>query len=475
MIRFVNKAAEATFGHSAANLAGMNLSDLVAEIEIGSASGKLSEFSYKTSQATGIGKDGENFPIEISVGEYVLENEKKYICTVRNNTDKEQMEQRLRQSQKMEAVGQLAGGIAHDFNNVLTVILGNMELARESINKQQYSSAHERLKLAEEGAQRAAQFTRRLLIFSQRDIQAPKILNIADVIHSSVQLIATIIPENIVIRTELLKSEDVRVDFNQLQQVIINLIINARDALPNGGTIVIELSNRHLDQNYVDAHPDAKVGDYVLLSVSDDGTGIDPSISDRIFEPFFSTKEAGKGTGLGLATVYSVITGWQGHVSVYSEPGRGTTLRAYLPVTEFEGRQNIEAAQPPYDLTNPLQGCVLVCEDDIDVRRLLVALLSESGLNVLESTNAADALRISNEQGNNIDLLITDVVMPEMNGRELAEKVVADHPMHVLFVSGYTTNIVVHHGIVEEDINFLEKPFSRAQLLQTVRNILEGA
>ncbi len=292
-------------------------------------------------------------------------------------------------------------------------------------------------------------------------------------IDSSVNLLKTIIPENIHLDIQIEPADFVRADFNQLQQALVNLIINARDALIDGGTISIELSNRHLDQIYAASHPDALEGDYVLLSVSDNGTGIDPAIRDRIFEPFFTTKGPGKGTGLGLATVYSVITSWQGHVSIYSEPGQGTTVRVYLPATDVKNEES--RVEPAFkDEMYRLSGVVLVCEDDVDVRRLMVSLLEGTGLEVIESLNPKDALRIASSQGDKIDLLITDVVVPEMNGRELAEKITQIHDMHVLFVSGYTTNIIVHHGVVEEDIHFLEKPFSRARLLTTVRDILEA-
>jgi len=387
------------------------------------------------------------------------------------------LERQLRQSQKMEAVGQLAGGVAHDFNNILTAILGNVDLLQQTLAHTLAADEAPMVGLreVERGALRAADLTRQLLLFSRRGVAQPEPLELNQTLNDAVKLMHRLLTENV--RLDLRLAPDlppVWADGGQMEQVIVNLVVNARDAMPDGGRIVIETSNEMLDEAYADAHADAHPGPHVLLAVSDTGEGMSRATMERIFEPFFTTKPVGKGTGLGLATVYGIVTQAGGHITVYSEVGRGSTFRVYLPALPTPVT---EAPDPAPAAESPAGGAetILVCEDDDAVRQLVAHMLRREGYTVVTAADGEDALRRSAAFDGTIHLLISDVIMPDINGRRLTETLLEQRPdLRTLYMSGYTADIIAHHGVLDDNVEFLAKPFSRRALLRRVREVLDG-
>jgi PAS domain S-box-containing protein len=384
-------------------------------------------------------------------------------------TERRQLEEQFRQAQKMEAVGRLAGGVAHDINNLLTVITGYGELVLSILPPTH--PARELVREIRNAGERAAALTRQLLAFSRKTVLEPKVLDLNTQVREMEKLLRRLIGEDVELTTSL--SPDlgrVKTDPGQLEQVLVNLCVNARDAMPHGGKITLETKNAQLDAAYAQDHPDVQPGPYVLLAVSDTGHGMDAATQARIFEPFFTTKEQGKGTGLGLAMVYGFIKQSSGHIAVYSEPGRRATFKLYLP--QVQGMVSSSKSSP--GLTKGTETVFLV-EDEDGVRALARHLLQSCGYTVLEASNGKEALRIAERHLGTIHLLITDVVMPQgLGGRQVAEAVRARHPeARVLFVSGYTDDAVVRHGILEERTSFLQKPFTPAALAQKVREVLD--
>ena len=383
----------------------------------------------------------------------------------------QQKEDQLRQSQKMEAVGSLAGGIAHDFNNLLTAIIGYAELivARphgDNASKQDAS-------LIRKAGERAATLTRQLLAFSRKQLLQPRILDLNHLVADMEALLLRVIGEKFELRTQCDAVDGrVRADPSQLEQVILNLAVNARDAMPGGGRVTIRTANEHVDaSNSGDVSTPGPAGDCVVLTVSDTGVGIPDDIKSHIFEPFFTTKGPGKGTGLGLATVYGIVRQSGGSISLETERGRGTTFRIYLP---YQRAPIDQVRQVP---TGPLSGdnseTVMVVEDDAVVRQLVCSVLEEHGYTVLCAVDGADAIRMSEKYEDTIDLLVTDVVMPQMNGPELASRLSLARPeLKVLYVSGYSTHDIGDHGVVGKDIELLQKPFTPYTFLQRIREVL---
>jgi len=382
------------------------------------------------------------------------------------------LEAQIRQAEKMEAVGRLAGGVAHDFNNLLMVIRGYTELLLSRADQSDSLSAS--AKEIQKAADRATALTQQLLALSRKQVVQPQVLDLNAVVADMDKLLRRVIREDIE-RVTLLKPGlgRVKADQGQIEQIIMNLAVNARDAMPKGGKLIVETSNVELDEGYVSSHPVVTPGSYVMLAVSDSGAGIDQETQTRIFEPFFTTKENGKGTGLGLATVYGIVKQSGGYIWVYSEPGQGTTFKIYLPrIEETDEKAKLEEAIAP-----PARGSetVLVVEDEMSVRRLTRQFLEENGYRVLEAIEGCEALRISNQHKGPIHLLLTDVVMPQMSGRELAHSLVPLRPeMKVLYMSGYTDDAIVHHGLLEQDIAFLQKPFTLDALAHKVRAVLDA-
>ncbi|MGQ9552557.1 MAG: PAS domain S-box protein [Anaerolineae bacterium] len=394
------------------------------------------------------------------------------LATGHDITESHLLEQQLQHAQRMESIGRLAGGVAHDFNNLLTAIIGHANFALEEL-----PSTHpvrEDIAQVLAVAERASNLTRQLLAFSRRQIISPKVISLNDLILDMDKMLRRLIGEDIELVTipapDLLPT---RVDPGQMEQVLVNLVVNSRDAMPHGGKLTMETGNVFLDEEYTRTHAGVTPGQYVMMAISDTGAGMTEEVKQHLFEPFFTTKEVGKGTGLGLATVYGIVRQHQGHIWIYSEPGEGTTFKIYLPAAEEPAQKLPRRDEVGYlPLGNET---VLVVEDEPTVRRVAARILREQGYTVLEAANAHEALRLSQEHAGPIHLLLTDVVMPQMGGRELAARLKAVRPETlVLYVSGYTNNAIVHHGVLDEGTAFLQKPFTATALVRRVRDLLDG-
>lgn len=373
---------------------------------------------------------------------------------------------------RLESIGRLAGGVAHDFNNLLGVILGCAELIEPSINDTE--KTRRLLSQIEQAAQNAATLTRQLLAYSMQQVLEPQVLDLNQIARKIEPLVGRLIGENIDFRVVLEQQlGKIKADPGQVEQVIMNLVINARDAMPGGGKLIVETSNIDVDEAYRSQRPSVPIGEYVLLSVSDTGTGMDKSTLDRIFEPFFTTKERGKGTGLGLATVYGIVKQSGGYIWVYSEPGQGTTFKIYFPKTSERARLSPVAD----DIHRSLRGTetVLLVEDQALLRRVVSVMLKSSGYKVLAAESPEKGLQTAREHSGPIELLLTDVILPGMNGRALAEEILKIRPeTKVLFVSGYTENALILDGQLDLAINFLPKPFTVEALGRKMRQILDA-
>jgi two-component system cell cycle sensor histidine kinase/response regulator CckA len=394
--------------------------------------------------------------------------------TTRKTTEEalRQSEEQLRQAQKMEAVGMLAGGVAHDFNNLLTVINGNAELSLRRLS--QDDRLYGRFTAIKEAGERAASLTRQLLAFSRKQIMQPKEIDLNHVILEMNKMLQRLIGEDVDLLIGLMPDlGKVKADPSQIEQVLLNLSINARDAMPKGGKLTIETANVEIDESYANSHISVRPGRYVMLAVSDTGCGIDAQTQERIFEPFFTTKEVGKGTGLGLSTVYGIVKQSGGQVWVYSEVGRGTTFKVYLPYVD----SSFEEMSASVDETEMLVGTetVLLVEDEEMVRNMTREILQESGYQVLEAKHGKEALLVAGQYHGPIHLILSDVVMPQMSGRELAEQLAPlRREMKVLYMSGYTDDAIVHHGVLDEGMSFIEKPFTPNALTRKVREVLNA-
>jgi PAS domain S-box-containing protein len=416
-------------------------------------------------------KDGQPITVRLA-GQRVQEPgfPDTLIMTAENVTQTRVLEEQLRQAQKMEAIGQLAGGIAHDFNNLLGVVIGYGELLKEKLAGDE--RATRALSAIIQAGERGADLTRQLLAFSRKQALQPKVLRLDQVVADTARILTRLIGEDVELKTH--SDPDlglVRVDPGQMQQVLMNLVVNARDAMPGGGRIRIETRNTMVElERSTRSHP-IKPGAYVTLSVSDTGCGMDAATQARIFEPFFTTKAMGKGTGLGLATVYGIVKQSEGYIWVYSEVGVGTTFRIYLPQVAAGSAAAVRWEQPA---TAPQgAGAILLVEDDTPLRQVTREFLEGGGYTVLESSHIADALRLAGSPGVQIDLLLTDVVMPGMNGRDLAEQVQRLRPgVRVLYVSGCIQETVLHHGLLDPGVPLLEKPYSRQDLLRKVYDVM---
>jgi len=382
------------------------------------------------------------------------------------------MERQLLQAQKMEAIGTLTGGVAHDFNNLLTSIIGYAELSMLRLD--QDNPLQENIEEIMKAAKSAASLTRQLLAFSRKQVFQPAVLDLNTVTANMEKMLRRIIEEDVELKTILAPDlADVEADPGQIEQVIMNLTVNARAAMPRGGKLTIETANVDLDENYFHDHGVESVpGPYVMLAVSDNGTGMDKKTQSRIFEPFFTTKEKGKGTGLGLSTVYGIIKQSKGYIWVYSEPGRGTTFKVYLSRMEGEA-----VSLKKEKISKPLltgYETVLIVEDNDALRKLAVEILDSQGYTVLKAQNGEEALKISREHKGPIHLLLTDVVMPGMSGWDLGKCLRPLRPeMKVIYMSGYTYNAILQHGVLDPQLSFLQKPFTVADLGRKVRKVLD--
>jgi len=386
--------------------------------------------------------------------------------------ERHRLEQQFRQAQKMDAVGRLAGGVAHDFNNLLTIITGyaDLLLAGGKLEASQRTALEEVRRAAERGGA----LTHQLLAFSRGQPFTPKLVQLNTLIVNMEKMLSRLIGEDVELITVAAAEPAIaRTDPGQIEQVIMNVVVNARDAMPGGGKLIIETANADVDQAYAGSNVDLRPGSYVMLSVSDTGMGMDSETTTHLFEPFFTTKAPGKGTGLGLATAYGIVKQSGGAISIYSEPGRGTTVKIYLP--SAEAKTPAEAAeQTPKPILRGSE-TILVLEDEARVRKLICEVLTSRGYNVIEAVRGEDALRKAMEYGDRIHLLLADVVMPEMSGPQAVEQIRAVQPgVKVLYMSGYTDEAMMHHGILESGTPFLQKPFLPDTLARKVREVLNS-
>jgi PAS domain S-box-containing protein len=473
-----NAGAERLYGYPAGEAVGLPVTRFHTpeELEAGEPAQRLAraaESGTHRAEAWRVRRDGGRFWAEVVTTALpgAGGRPRGFVVVARDMTERRRLEEQFRQAQKLEAVGRLAGGVAHDFNNLLTVINGYSDVVLSALPP---GSPHrDALVAIHEAGGRAAALTSQLLAFSRKAIVEPKVLDLNEVIGQSARLLRRLVGEDVLLTTSLASNlHPVKADPTQLEQVVMNLAVNARDAMPRGGRLTVETRNLTLRAGEAEAYPDLPAGRYVQLAVSDTGCGMTDGVKARIFEPFFTTKEQGKGTGLGLAMVYGAVKTHGGHVSVYSEVGVGTTFKILLPATAESptGSWAGEVRLAPRGTET-----VLLAEDEESVRKFTRLTLETHGYAVLEGGSGGEALAAAVAHGGPVHLLVTDVVMPGMGGRELAEALRARHPgLRVLYVSGYTDDAVVRHGIVEATDAFLQKPFSPLALARKVRAILDG-
>ena len=402
----------------------------------------------------------------------VLEmNGKKYIVGISLDlTEKKLLATQLIQAQKMESIGRFAGGIAHDFNNILTTILGYSELLL--IQMEEDNLLRQQISLIHDAGKKASALIKQLLAFSRKQILKKQTVSINSIIDNFLKLITQIVGEDIAIKTYLeAKSGIINADPGQIEQILMNLIVNAKDAIPENGEIIIETADIILDEEYSESHLNLKPGQYVMLAVTDNGEGMDKEVIQHIFDPFFTTKEKGKGTGLGLATIYGIVKQHEGYIYAYSEKNKGTTFKIYFPISTKSIDKDITDRQATSISTG--NEIILVVDDEPSICQLIVDTIEPLGYKCLIASNGNEALKIAHKH-NNIDLLLTDVVMPGMNGRTLSETLLAENPnMKVLFMSGYTENVITHNGVLDTYVNYIPKPVTPVVLTQKIRNILD--
>jgi two-component system, cell cycle sensor histidine kinase and response regulator CckA len=426
---------------------------------------------------------GRTLPARISV-EYIEMHGERYLLWELDDLserkhaerDQEQLRTQLLQAQKMESIGQLAGGIAHDFNNILSTILGfgDLVMAKLPVESKESKYVAEIVRAGE----RASELTKQILAFSRKQVMQPRVVDPVGILRGMEPMLRRLIGENIALDLPLAPATSpIRVDVSHLEQAIMNLVVNARDAMPDGGTLTLETADVDFDGSYVSSHVDALPGPHVMIAVSDTGAGMDAATRARAFEPFFTTKGPARGTGLGLSTVYGIVKQSGGWVWLYSEPGRGTTFKLYFPRSPRSGEALEPVSDAAWSHVRPkADTIVLMVEDDPQVRLLVATILGGAGYTVLVAGDPREALEMSKRYAGEIDLLLTDVVMPHMSGRQLADKITAARPgTRVMYVSGYTENTIVHHGEVDEGVNFLSKPITSNRLLGMVARVLAGA
>jgi hypothetical protein len=483
-----NAAAEQMFGCSAAEALDQSLDHFIPESlrkeyrkQIRALDAIVNPQQARGGFSVAVGRriNGEEFPIEVSISRIETSEGTLYTLILRDITQRKQaeeaqakLEEQLRQSQKMESIGRLAGGVAHDFSNLLTVIRGYTDLiqTRSTVGKMQIES----LEQIRQASNRAADLTRQLLALSRQQILSPTVIDLNKLVTNLNKMLGRLIGEDITVTTVLWPGLwSVIADPGQIEQVIMNLVVNARDAMPTGGRLSIETDNVHLDHNVGRSDPEALTGPCVILRVTDTGHGMDEATKAQIFEPFFTTKELGKGTGLGLATVYGIVKQSGGHIVVSSQPNYGTTFEIYLPAN------NLPANKLPTSQSHPvrIQGgheTILVVDDEESVCQLVQQTLEGEGYTILKAHSGSAALTLARQYQGKIDLILTDVVMPHMSGREMAEQLKTLQPqMKVIFMSGYTSDIMVRHGVETAEIEFLPKPFSPSKLAAKVREVLD--
>jgi PAS domain S-box-containing protein len=471
----VNEAAIARYGYSESEFLALTIRDIRPVEEQGRLEQELARRPDEGAIRTGLrhrAKDGRLFEVDLVARPLEFAGRRARLVLARDVTAQRHLENQLRQSQKMEAVGQLAGGIAHDFNNLLTAILGSTQLLLQATPAGDVR--REDVEEIRNAGLRAAELTRQLLAFSRRQVLAPKVLELNAVVANMDKMLRRLIGEDVELATALhAEAGAVNADPGQLEQVLLNLVVNARDAMPGGGRVLIATTRVLLRDELVERRHRLPPGDYVCLAVTDSGLGMDESTQAHLFEPFFTTKEVGKGTGLGLATVYGIVKQSGGYIWVYSEPGRGTTVKVYLPRVPGAAEPPLPGPEPP-----ALRGgheTVLLVEDAAPVRTLARRSLEARGYTVLDAADGPSAIELAARHAGAIAVLVTDVVMPGMSGRELAERLAPTRPqMKVLYTSGYTDDAMVRQGVLNAGVAFLQKPFVPDSLARKVREVLDS-
>jgi len=476
----MNAQALCMFGYDRGELIGKTVETLLPERLRYSHQGLRSSYMKEPhARPMGVGmellasrKDGTEFPAEISLGPLVTREGVLVSSTIVDITGRKKMEQQLRLSQRMEAIGKLSGGVAHDFNNLLTVILGSADVLLETHPPDH--PARRKLELIRQAGSSAADLTRQLLAFSRQQMLQPRVLDLKEIVKRTQDLLARLIGDNISLTISVEPSLGcICADPGQIEQVLLNLAVNARDAMPKGGCLSIKACNAELDESYKQEHQQVIPGQYVMIAVEDSGCGMDRQTQARIFDPFFTTKELGKGTGLGLATVYGIVKQSGGYIWVYSEIGRGTTFKVYLSRVE----QSEHSSDPKESDASSLQGSetILLAEDSESLREIARDYLESIGYTVIEATSGKDALQRACDFEGPIHLLLTDVVMPEMGGPELAEQLLVLRPgVKVIFASGYTDDSIARQGVLDPGVVFIQKPYRPKALARKIREVLSG-
>lgn len=486
---FINRSALAMLGYEADACIGKNMHDLIHHSHATGLPYPAEDCPICRARALGEGHRVDNELLQRSDGTFFFVEYSSYPI-VENGTisgavvtfsdisarkraeeEKRKLESQLHQAQKMESIGSLAGGVAHDFNNKLSVILGHAELALMQTIPDPVRHNLEEIRKASE---LSADLTRQLLAFARKQPIEPKMLNLNATVTSMLKMLQRLIGEEVHLAWMAADNLwQISIDPSQIDQILVNLCVNARDAIAGIGRITIETENRTFDDAYCTFNPGFIPGDYVQVAVSDDGCGMDRETQAHIFEPFFTTKALGKGTGLGLATVYGIVRQNRGFITLYSEPGQGTTFKIYLP--RHEGRES----KTPVDVTTKLnlrgRETILLVDDEPSILKMTTMLLERQGYNLLSADSPVKAIEIAEKQDGEIHLLMTDVVMPEMNGRDLAKRLHGRHPrLKCLYMSGYTANVIAHHGVLDDGLHFIQKPFSLSALTAKLRDVLDG-
>jgi len=470
----VNQKAVDIFGYTKEEFLSLKLPQLrgpETEEQAGYADEKIEKDGFAVFEIDFLKKNGELINAEVSSGLFEIGGKKVVQAIIRDITERKQLEEQLRQAQKMEAIGRLAGGVSHDFNNLLTVITGYSDLLMLDIAKN--DPMVQFIKEIKKAAVRAESLTRQLLAFSRKQVTQPIVLNINNLIENMKKMLGRLIGEHIELITSLdPETGHIKADQGQIEQVVMNLTINARDAIPQGGKITIELQNMNFKKSFTSEGMEIKAGFYIMLTISDTGIGMDKKTQNHIFEPFFTTKKVGEGTGLGLSTVYGIVQQNNGYMTVQSELGMGSVFQIYFPCVKEVSDKREEIARSQDFLRG--NETILVAEDEDIVRELACQVLRIYGYNVLEAPHGGSAILKCEQYKDNIHLILSDIVMPEISGPELVTRLKLYYPeMKVLFMSGYTDDAIVRHGILEDNVQFIQKPFSPVSLLKKIRTVLE--